>query len=142
MWADTLAAVEQRHLLTLLVWSGASVLAGTAILAWLYAGSRRSALLRHFGIQCGAWGLIDGMVALLLLPRIHLRDLSEATRLDRLLWLNVGLDVGTVCVGGALVCTGWAFGRRLGVVGAGIGVMVQGCALLLLHLLFVAQVSR
>ena len=31
MWADTLADAERAHLLRLLVWSGASVLAGTAL---------------------------------------------------------------------------------------------------------------
>jgi len=38
MWADTLQAAERAHLLRLLLWAAASILAGTALLAWLRAG--------------------------------------------------------------------------------------------------------
>jgi hypothetical protein len=70
------------------------------------------------------------------------RDLAGATRLDRLLWLTIGLDIGFVLIGLTLVATGWRLGRRLGLVGAGTAVVVQGTALLLLDLLIASQISR
>ena len=142
MWADTLEAVERAHLLRLLVWAAASMLAGTAILAWLRAGTRRSELLEHFAIQTAAWGAAAAVIAVAMWVNIAPRDVASATRLDRLLWLNIGLDAGYVFVGIALSVTGWRLGRRLGLVGAGIGVVVQGCALALLDLVLAAQISR
>jgi hypothetical protein len=88
------------------------------------------------------WGAVEIAFVALSWRALALRDLSSATRLDRLLWLNAGLDVGYVLVGVSLVVTGWRLGRRLAVVGAGIGVVVQGAALLLLDLLLASQISR
>jgi hypothetical protein len=142
MWADTLLAAERAHVVRLLAWGGGSVLVGTALLAWLHAGRRRSALLEHFGIQTAAWGaavLAFGAVARIALAP---RDLAAATRLDRLLWLNIGLDGGYVLVGFTLIAAGWLLGRRLGMLGAGLGVVVQGIALALLDLLLASQISR
>lgn len=142
MWADTLQALERAHLLRLGVWGALSVLVGTALFAWLRVGGRESALLRHFAIQVSAWGLVLVAIAAGFWARIGPRDLSSATRLDRFLWLNVGLDVGYVLVGITLLVCGWKLGRRLGLVGAGIGILVQGSALVLLDLLLAAQISR
>jgi hypothetical protein len=142
MWADTLLAAERAHLLRLLAWSAASLLAGTAILAWLRVGSRRSSLLKHFGIQAAVWGAVSAAIGLVLSAGLMTRDLAGATRLDRLLWLNIGLDVGYVLVGATLIIVGWKLGRRFGLVGAGLGVVVQGCALGLLDLVLAAQISR
>jgi hypothetical protein len=72
------------------------------------------------------------------LRTLAIRDLQGAMRLDRLLWLNTGLDLGYVAVGATLAVAGWLIGRRLGAVGAGIGVVVQGAALLVLHLRLLA----
>ena len=69
-------------------------------------------------------------------------DLSGATRLDRLLWLNVGLDAGYIMLGLALTLVGWRLARHLGYVGAGLGIVMQGGALMLLDLVFAAQISR
>ena len=137
MFADTLLAAERTHLLHLLVWGAASIVAGTAILA-LVARRAESALLRWFGIQTLAWGAVDASVAAFGLRGLALRDYAGATRLDRLLWLNTGLDVGYVAVGATLATAGWMLGRRLGALGAGAGVVVQGAALLLLDLRFLA----
>jgi hypothetical protein len=49
--------------------------------------------------------------------------------------------VGYVAVGVTLALTGWVVGRRLGAVGAGAGVVVQGAALFLLDWLFVRQIQ-
>ena len=142
LWADTLEAAERAHLLRLLVWAAASVLVGTALLAWLRVGARQSPLLRHFAIQAAAWGAVDAMIAAAMISQVAPRDIASATRLDRVLWLNIGLDGGYVLVGLALIMAGWRLGRRFGLVGAGIGVTVQGAALALLDLVLAAQISR
>lgn len=141
MWADTLFAAERAHLLSLMAWAAASLLAGTALVAWLGPG-RRSPLLVNFAIQTAAWGAVELGTALLSYQKLALRDLFAATKLDRLLWLNVGLAAGCVFSGLVLAVAGWKLARRLGVVGAGIGVVVQGCALLLLELMLAKQISR
>lgn len=142
MWADTLQAAEHAHLVRLLVWAAASVLAGTAVLAWMRAGARDSPLLRHFAIQAVAWGAVNAMLAAGIMVHLAPRDVASATRLDRFLWLNIGLDSGYVLVGVTLVALGWRTGRRLGLVGAGMGVIVQGGALALLDLILAARISR
>jgi hypothetical protein len=63
-------------------------------------------------------------------------------RLDRFVWLNIGLDAGYVAVGATLALLGWRFGRRLGLVGAGIGVIVQGLALTVLDLQLASGIVR
>jgi hypothetical protein len=142
MWADTLLASERAHLLRLMLWGATSVLVGTALLAWVLRGGRQSALLRHFAIQTAAWGGIDLMLAGLSYGSLPMRDIGSATRLDRILWLNIGLDAGYVLVGLTLGLVGWRLGRRLGLVGAGIGVLVQGTALAVLDLVLAAHISR
>jgi hypothetical protein len=142
MWADTLLAAERAHLVRLLIWGMSSILAGTALLAWLRVGARRSALLEHFAIQTAAWGAVDLALAAVARGTLAPRDVAAATRLDRFLWLNIGLDVGYVLVGLALLTVGWRLGRRLGLVGAGLGVVVQGSALLVLDLVLAARISR
>src|SRR5438105_4194931 len=94
MWADTLQAAERAAVLQLLVWSATSIIAGTALLAWLRAGPRQSALLRHFAIQSAAWGGAEAIIGVIWWSRIVPRDVAAATRLDRLLWASVGLDLG------------------------------------------------
>ena len=142
MWADTLQAAEHAHLVRLLVWAAASVLVGTAVLAWMRASGRHSPLLRHFAIQTAAWGAVNATLAAGFMARLAPRDVASATRLDRVLWLNIGLDGGYVLVGVTLATLGWRAGRRLGLVGAGMGVIVQGGALTLLDLVLAARISR
>lgn len=142
MWADTLERLERLHLLRLLAWAAASMLTGTGLLAWLRAGGRHSPLLKHFAIQATAWGLVDAMIAALALRGIAPRDIASATRLDRILWLNIGLDAGYVLVGITVAVAAWRLGRRLGLLGAGIGVVVQGSALVVLDLMLAAHISR
>lgn len=142
MWADTLLASERAHLLRLGGWGAASLLVGTALLAWLVARRHPSPLLAHFGVQTAAWGGIEVLLAALSWGSLAPRDLAGATRLDRVLWLNIGLDAGYVMVGVALAVAGWRLGRRLGLVGAGIGVVIQGSALALLDLVLAIHISR
>ena len=142
MWADTLLALERAHLLRLIVWGGASLVVGSLLLALLRLRDHRSALLHHFGLQTTLWGAIDLVLALLGLQRLGLRDLAGATRLDRFLWLNVGLDVGYVMVGLTLLVIGWRAPQRPGLVGAGLAVVMQGSALAILDLLLAGQIAR
>lgn len=142
MWADTLEAAERAHLLRLFVWSATSIVAGTGLLAWLIRGNRRSELLQQFAVQSVAWGLIEAGIAAWSWLSVVPRDVASATRLDRFLWLNIGLDAGYMLVGTTLVILGFRLGRRLGLVGAGIAVVLQGCALGLLDLILAAQISR
>jgi hypothetical protein len=142
MWADTLLAAEGAHLLRLLLWGAASLLVGTGLLAWLRLGARRSALLEQFAVQTAAWGAAEIALAALARHSLGIRDLAGATRLDRLLWLNLGLDTGYLMLGLALAIVGWRLARHLGYVGAGIAIIVQGGALALLDLTFAIQISR
>src|SRR4051812_36996990 len=111
MWGDTLEAFERAHLLRLILWGAASILAGTALLAWLKVRARRSALLFQFALQCAGWGLAEVLLGLVMLMRVAPRDLAGATRLDRLLWLNVGLDGGYVLAGLLVAVVGWRLAR-------------------------------
>jgi len=142
MWADTLLVSERAHLLRLVLWGGASVLMGTALLAVLRARGQRSALLELFALVTAAWGAVDVALALWGMQSLAVRDLAAATRLDRFLWLNVGLDVGYVMVGVTLLLVAWRAVRRPGLIGAGIAVIVQALALVILDLLLAAQISR
>lgn len=142
MWADTLLSAERAHLLRLAIWGGASLIVGGTLLTLLRLRRERSSLLDHFAIQTAAWGTVDLVLALLGRDRLELRDLAGATRLDRFLWLNVGLDAGYVMVGLTLLVVGWRVARRPGLVGAGLGVIVQGSGLAVLDLVLAAQISR
>jgi hypothetical protein len=141
MFADTLLAFERAHLLRLFAWGGACVLAGTLLLALVAA--RRAAgpapLLWHFGVQTAAWGAVNLAIAAWAWRGLALRDHTGARGLERVLWLNLGLDAGYVGVGVTLALTGWVVGRRLGAVGAGAGVSVQGVALCVLDWVLIAQ---
>ena len=90
---------------------------------------RRSPIVFHFAAQCVAWGVVIVAVASSSLRSLTLRDLGSATRLDRFLWLNLGLDTGYVAVGATIALSAWLLGRRYGGVGAGVAIVVQGLAL-------------
>jgi hypothetical protein len=141
-WADALLAAERLHLAKLAIWALLSIVTGTTILALLRLRALGSPLLRHFALQTAAWGVVIGALAWWGRTQLALRDLSGAVALDRFVWLNVGLGVGYVAVGIAIAVLGWTSGRRMGLVGAGIGVVVQGAALTLLDLQLAAQVIR
>jgi hypothetical protein len=142
MWADQVLAFEKAHLARLLLWGGMSLT--LALAAWSYLRIKRLdlPLLRHFAIQTGAWGAIDILLALAARPTLKLRDYDGVTSLDRFLWFNCGLDVGYIAVGVTLAWCGWKLARSRGLVGAGLGVGIQGAALLLLDLRLAALLSQ
>ena len=141
MWADQVLAFERAHLARLLLWGLASVAAATGCWAYLRVRRMKAPLLRHFAIQTGAWGAIDAAIAIAMRPGLALRDFNGVTQLDRFLWFNCGLDVGYVAVGIALMWCGWKLARSYALVGAGMGVAVQGMALLLLDLRLAALLA-
>jgi hypothetical protein len=142
MWADQVLAFERGHLARLLLWGAASLV--SALCCWAFWRVQRLdvPLLRHFAIQTGAWGAIDCILALAARPGLSLRDYDGVTSLDRFLWFNCGLDVGYVAVGITLGVCGWRLAKSRGLVGAGLGVGVQGTALLLLDLRLAALLSQ
>lgn len=142
MWADQVLAFEKAHLARLLLWGAMSMAAGLG--AWAFTRARRldAPLLRHFAIQTGAWGAVDVVLALGARPTLALRDYDGVTNLDRFLWFNCGLDVGYIAVGITLAACGWKLAKSRGLVGAGLGVVIQGAALLLLDLRLVALLSQ
>jgi hypothetical protein len=142
VWADVLLSAEREYLLRLLAWSALSIFLGTTVVVVLAARRVRSPLLNHFAAQTIAWGIVVALLAGLAWRALHLRDVGGAALLERLLWMRVGLDIGLVAVGATLGITGRVTGRRAGMIGAGVGVIVQGLALLLLDLQFAGVISR
>lgn len=134
-----LLALERGHLVRLLVWAVASMLAGAACLAW----RRRSvapSLWFHAGVQSAAWGAVDLAIVALAWGGLAPRDVPGAIALDRFLWLNIGLDIGYAMVGATLLVVGLRGPKRLGLVGAGLAVIVQGVALAALDVLLSARI--
>jgi hypothetical protein len=141
-FGSDLIALEELHLLKLGVWAALSILIGSGLIASVRIRRAESPLLQHFGIQCAAWGAIDLLIVWWAGRNLEIRDLAGAVALDRFVWLNIGLDIGYVMVGATLALCGWKFGRRLGLVGAGFGVIVQGLALTVLDLQLSAGIVR
>ena len=142
MWADTLFRAEQQHLLRLLLWAAVSILGGTAIGVATVVRRAKSPLLTGFAIQTAVWGVLIGAIAGMWWGTLSLRDVAGAARLERLMWLTMGLDAGCIAAGGVLATTAWMLSKRLGAVGAGTAIVVQGLALLVLDMQFVNTVSR
>jgi hypothetical protein len=133
MFADTLFAAERGHVDRLIIWAVLSIIAGIGGVVLARRARPVPDLLHHFAIQTGAWGVVNLVIALIARQGLQLRDYTAMVRLDRFLWFNNGLDVGYIAVGITLAVCGWRLQRR-GLVGAGLGVSVQGLVLLLLDL--------
>lgn len=142
MWSDTLLAAERIHLIRLAVWAAASALLGTVAIAIVALRRLHAPVVWWFGVQTLAWGTAELLFAAARWRGLVMRDVSAATRLDRLTWFAAGLDVGIVAVGVALAVLAWRFGRRAGALGAGLAIVVQGLALLVIELTFAAALVR
>ena len=125
-----------------MIWAALSVLAATILFVLLAARRIRSPLLEHFALQMAGWGVVLAAIVFFEWRGLAMRDVSGAARLERVLWLNIGLDAGYVAVGVTLAVAGRLMARRLAAVGAGLGIVLQGLALLLLDLQFAVLVSR
>jgi hypothetical protein len=134
MWADTLLALERGHLLRLALWGGTSVLLGTLVFTWLTIRRISAPMLKGFAMQTAAWGGVNLLICVWAMRGLKLRDYAGAQHLLNVLWLNAGLDAGYVAVGITIAIAAWRWGARAGGIGAGMGIIVQGIALLLLDL--------
>lgn len=136
-----LLELEREHLVRLLVWAVASIAAG--LVAWRWSARAASPpFWRHAGIQSAAWGLVDLVIVALAWRGLAPRDAAGAIALDRILWLNIGLDVGYAMVGATLLAFGLRTPRRAGLVGAGAAVVLQGLALAVLDAVLSAAIVR
>ena len=142
MWADTLLAAERSHVIRLVIWAVTSATLGTILVALIMGRRTVAPIVLGFAIQALAWGGAELLFALVRWRTLAMRDVSAATRLDRLTWFNAGLDVGIVVAGVAIAAMAWVNGRRLSGVGAGLGVLVQGLALLVINLTFASILAR
>ncbi|MEP7065012.1 MAG: hypothetical protein ABI889_03160 [Gemmatimonadota bacterium] len=136
MWADSLQTLEQQHDLELIIWGAASALIGGVILLGFRLARIRAPLATHFAAQCLVWGAAALAWGGLAYQDVPLRDYDSAASLTRELWVTMALEAGAIVLGATFAVFGWAFGRRIGAVGSGIGVVVQAGALLYLFLTF------
>lgn len=136
-----LLGLERDHLTRLAVWALGSILGGVLCTMW---GRRavQPAFWRHAGIQTAAWGAVDLIIVALAWRGLATRDLAGAIALDRVLWLNIGLDVGYAMVGLTLLVFGLRAPRRPGLIGAGAAIVVQGLALAVLDAILSAAIVR
>ena len=142
MWSDTLLAVERSHLIRIVIWAVTSAVLGTTLVT-VIAGRRMSApIVLWFAIQTLTWGSVELIIAAARWSALSMRDVSGATRLDRLTWFAVGLDVGIIAAGIMAVVMAWRFTRNLRAFGGGLGVVVQGLGLLVLDLTFASILAR
>lgn len=118
-----------QHLIRLGIWALFSIILGIVILL----AKRQNLAAQHFSVQFIVWGLIDGIIVLFGLGDSSRPDLVAAIKLREFLWLNEGLDIGYVAVGITLIIIGrWSKVNSASLVGAGLGVAIQGFLLLLL----------
>lgn len=142
MWSDTLLAAERSQLIRVVIWAVTSAVLGTALVTLIMLRRLTAPIILAFAIQTLAWGSVELIVAAVRWQAVTMRDVSSATRLDRLTWFSAGLDVGIIGVGITALVIAWFYGRRLGVIGAGLGIIVQGLGLLVLDLTFASIVTR
>jgi len=132
MSSETVLAIERAHVLGLALWGSAGVLFGGGMVAYLMARRLRAGLLRHFAAQMTAWGAAELIVAVLRWRGLAPRDYAATTRLLALVRVALLAEAGCIVIGATLALGGWRVSRRSGALGAGLGIIVQGAALLLL----------
>ena len=133
----------------LCAWGALATVAGTALLVVAVA-RQRSVLLRRFGWLCGMMGLLELIVGAVAYRGVPLRDISGATRLDRMAWLQLGLFLGLIAVGVTFVLSSRVMrmlasssaDRSLAAAGAGVAIALHGFALVTLELLLISDISR
>ena len=142
MWSDTLLAAERSHLIRVALWAVTSATLGTAFVAIIMVRRLAAPIALWFAIQTMAWGCVELIASAARWFALSMRDVAGATRLDRLTWLGIGLDIGIVGAGMAAVLLAWRLGRHSGALGGGLGVVVQGLGLLVLDLTFASILTR
>ena len=150
MWSDALQHAERLHLLRLCLWGALSTVAGTALLIVAYVQAERSGLIRRFAFVCVSLGPVELLAAAIAYRAVPLRDIAGATRLDRVVWLQLGLFLGLVGIGVTMMLASRVkksgsselSQTPLGMLGAGVAVALHGLALATLVLLLIADISR
>ena len=110
------------------------------LLLVLSARRIRAPLISHFATQCGLWGAAELVWGAFAYRDVPLRDYEGAASLARILWMAVGLEAGAILIGITLAIGGWSYVKRLGFVGAGIGIAIQASALIVLDLILVRAI--
>jgi hypothetical protein len=142
MWSDTLLAAERSHLIRLAIWAFTSAALGTAFVIVITLRRVSAPIVSWFAVQTLAWGSLELIITAARWSALSMRDVSAATRLDRLTWFGIGVDVGIVGVGMTAALLGWKLTRNLRAFGGGLGVVVQGLGLLVLDLTFASILAR
>ena len=141
MWSDTLLNAERSHLIRLAIWAVTSALLGTGLVAVITVRRMTAPIVLWFAIQTVAWGSLELIVSAARWYALSMRDVSAATRLDRLTWFGIGFDVGVIGVGVVAASMAWRY-KNLSAFGGGLGVVVQGLGALVLDLTFASIVAR
>ena len=142
MWSDTLLAAERIHLIRIVTWAVTSAVLGTTVVV-IIAWRRMSApVALWLAIQTLVWGSVELIIATARWSALSMRDVSGATRLDRLTWFAIGIDVGIIAAGATAALMAWWVMRNLRALGGGLGVVVQGLGLLVLDLRFASILAR
>jgi hypothetical protein len=142
MWSDTLLMAERSHLIRIVIWAFTSAVLGTAFVTIIGVRRVSAPIVSWFAIQTLAWGSLELIVTAARWSALSMRDVSAATRLDRLTWLGIGIDVGIVGAGVTAALLAWKLTRNLRVFGGGLGFIVQGFGLLVLDLTFASILAR
>jgi uncharacterized protein DUF6992 len=142
MWSDTLLAAERSHLIRLAIWAFTSAVLGTAFVTVIAVRRVSAPIVSWFAVQTLAWGSLELIITAARWSALSMRDVSAATRLDRLTWFGIGIDVGIVGVGMTAVLLAWKLTRNLRALGGGLGVVVQGLGLLVLDLTFASILAH
>ena len=142
MWSDTLLVAERSHLIRIAIWAVTSAVLGTVFVTIITMRRVSAPIVSRFAVQTLVWGSLELIVTAVRWSGLAMRDVSAATRLDRLTWLGIGIDVGIVGVGMTAALLAWKLSRNLRVFGGGLGVVVQGLGLLVLDLTFASILAR
>jgi hypothetical protein len=149
MWSDVVLQIETLHLLRLLFWGAASTVAGTGVLVVALTQSRASAVIRRFALVCALFGGLELILGAIGYHQLALRDLSGATRFERLAWMQLGFFLGLIAVGASMFIVSRSVASvnkspdaALPWMGAGIAFALHGVALATLELLLLATLSR
>jgi hypothetical protein len=142
MWSDTLLAAERSHLIRVAIWAVTSAMLGTMFVAIIMVRQLVAPIALWFAVQTMVWGSLELIVSAARWFALSMRDVAGATRLERLTWFAIGLDIGIVGAGVTAALIAWRLKRHVGALGGGLGVVVQGLGLLVLDLTFATILSR
>ena len=142
MWADLILRAERQHAVELLAWAALSLVMATASFVVTKGKRGQFTLLGGFASQLALWAVLVGIVGAIELQQLTMRDLSSATRLERLSWARAGFDVGIVGIGTVLGGASHILARSQRGLGAAAAIIAQGLALLVIDLRLIAVISR